>query len=61
MFFASGDENVDDFDATLNVIRMEEVDCFRYVGVDRSGGIKNERKHRVSETKLVVFRRIYGK
>jgi hypothetical protein len=61
MFFASGDENGDDFHATLNVIRMEEVDCFWYLGVDGNGGIKNERKHRVSETKLVVFRGRYGK
>jgi hypothetical protein len=42
-------ENVDDFDATLNVIRMEEVDCFRYLGVERNGGMKNERKHNVRE------------
>jgi hypothetical protein len=48
-FFANGDENVDDFDTTFNVIRIEDVDCFRYLGVDRNDGMKNERKHRVSE------------
>jgi hypothetical protein len=28
-------ENVGDIYITLNGIRMEEVDCFRYLGVDR--------------------------
>jgi hypothetical protein len=42
-------KNLDAFDATLNVIRIEEFDCFRHLGVDRNGGMKNERKHRVSK------------
>jgi hypothetical protein len=32
---------------------------FRYLGVERNGGIKNERKQRVSETKLVVCSEIW--
>jgi hypothetical protein len=27
--------NVGDIEITLNIIRMEEVDCFRYLGVDK--------------------------
>jgi hypothetical protein len=39
---------------TVNGVRMEDVECFRYLGVDidRDGGMKNEMKHRVS---LVVY------
>jgi hypothetical protein len=33
-FFASGDENVDKFDATLDVIRMEEVYHFNTVSIE---------------------------
>jgi hypothetical protein len=36
---------------------MEEVDCFRYLGVDidRDGGMKNEMKHNgLTERKSVV-------
>jgi hypothetical protein len=35
---------------------MEEVECFRYLGVDidRDGDIKSEMKHTVRERKLVV-------
>jgi hypothetical protein len=43
--------NVGDIDVTLHGIRMEEVDCFRYLGVDidRDGSMKSEMKQRVTE------------
>jgi hypothetical protein len=41
--------NVGGIYITLNGIRMEEVECFRYLGVDRDGGVKSEMKHRVSK------------
>jgi hypothetical protein len=48
-------DNVDDIEMTLDGIRMEEVDCFIYLGVDidRDGGMKNEMKHRVTEEEKV--------
>jgi hypothetical protein len=42
---------------------MEEVECFRYLGVDidRDGGIKSDMKHRVSEGEKVgsVLRKMW--
>jgi hypothetical protein len=44
-------EKIGDIDITLNGIRMEEVDCFRYLGVDIDidGGMRSEMKHKVTE------------
>jgi hypothetical protein len=35
----------------VNGVRMEQVECFRYLGVfiDRDGGMKSQMKHKVSE------------
>jgi hypothetical protein len=56
-------ENVDDIGITLDGIRMEEVDCFRYLGVDigRDGGIKSDMKHRETEGEKVscVLRKMW--
>jgi hypothetical protein len=44
-------ENADNLNITVNGVRMEEVECFRYlcVDIDRDGGMKSEMKDRVSE------------
>jgi hypothetical protein len=44
---ATRKDNVGVIDITLNGIRMEEVDSFRYLGVDidRDEGMKSEMKH----------------
>jgi hypothetical protein len=56
-------ENADDTDITLNGIRMEDADCFRYLGINiyRNGGMKSEMKHRVTEGEKVsgVLRKIW--
>jgi hypothetical protein len=48
-------ENAGDIEITLNLIRMEEVYCFRCLGVDidRDGAMKSEIKHRVTEGEKV--------
>ena len=42
-------ENADNLNITVNGVRMEEVECFWYLGVDidKDGGIKSEIKHRL--------------
>jgi hypothetical protein len=56
-------ENVGDIEITLNGIRMDKVECFRYLGVDndRVGGMKCEMKHRVTEGEKVsgVLKKIW--
>jgi hypothetical protein len=44
-------ENADNLNITVNGVGMEEVECFRYFGVDidRDGFMKSEMKHRVRE------------
>jgi hypothetical protein len=44
-------ENVGDIEIALNGIRMESLDCFRYLGVDidGDGGMKSEMKHRSND------------
>jgi hypothetical protein len=44
-------ENVDDLDIIFSLIKTEDVDCIRYLGVDidRDGGMKSEMKLKVSE------------
>jgi hypothetical protein len=48
-------ENADNLNITVNVVRIEEVECFRYLGmdIDRDGMIKSEVKHRASEGEKV--------
>jgi hypothetical protein len=56
-------ENADNLNITVNRVRLEEVECFRYLGVDidRDGGMKSEMKQRVSEGKKVsvVLRKVW--
>jgi hypothetical protein len=56
-------ENIGDIKITLNGIRMEEVDYFRYlrVDIDRDCGIKSKMKHRVTEGEKVsgVLKKIW--
>jgi hypothetical protein len=44
------ENNIVDIDITLNGIGMEEVNCFRYLGIDIDihGVMKSEMKHRVT-------------
>jgi hypothetical protein len=56
-------ENADNLNITVNGVRMEVVECFRYLGVDidRDGGMKSEMKHRASEGEKVsgVLRKMW--
>jgi hypothetical protein len=56
-------ENVGDIEINLNEIRMGEVDCFRYLGVDidRDGRMKSKMKHIVTEGEKVssVLKKIW--
>jgi hypothetical protein len=48
-------KNVDNLNITVNRVKMEEVECFKYLGVDidRDWGVKSEMKHRVSQVEKV--------
>jgi hypothetical protein len=56
-------ENADNLNITVNGVRMEEVECFRYLAVDIDiyGGMKSEMKHSVSEAEKVsgVLRKMH--
>jgi hypothetical protein len=41
-------ENMDNIYIIVNGVRMEEIECFMYLGmdIDRNGHMKNERKHK---------------
>jgi hypothetical protein len=55
-------ENVGDIYITLNEIRKEEFNCFRYleVDIDRDGSMKSEMEHCLTEEEKVsaVLRKI---